>query len=99
MNDTQNNLLFYFIHDYLKIYLPKHRNASSNTVRSYRKSLEALLDYAKEQMQLPLGCITFEHLTVDLIMSFIFLHLFPLGEVKSCVCFASFPQGVDHEKD
>ena len=70
MNDTQNNLLFYFIHDYLKIYLPKHRNASSNTVRSYRKSLEALLDYAKEQMQLPLGCITFEHLTVDLIMSF-----------------------------
>lgn len=70
MNDAQNNILFYFIHDYLKIYLPKHRNASTNTVRSYRKSLEALLDYAKEQMQLPLGCITFEHLTVDLIMSF-----------------------------
>lgn len=70
MMDTQNNLLFSYIHDYLKIYLPKQRKASANTIRSYRKSLEVLLDYAKEQLQLPLGCIIFEHLTVDLILSF-----------------------------
>ncbi len=70
MMDAQNDSLFPFLHDYLKIYLPKHRKASVNTVRSYRKGLEALLDYAKEQLQLPLGHITFEHLTVDLILSF-----------------------------
>lgn len=70
MMDAQNDSLFPFLHDYLKIYLPKQRKASVNTVRSYRKSLEALLDYAKEQLQLPLGSITFEHLTVDLILSF-----------------------------
>lgn len=70
MMDAQNDSLFPFLHDYLKIYLPKHRKASVNTVRSYRKSLEALLDYAKAQLQLPLGSITFEHLTVDLILSF-----------------------------
>lgn len=70
MMDAQNNSLFPFLHDYLKIYLPKQRKASVNTVRSYRKGLEALLDYTKEQLQLPLDHITFEHLTVDLILSF-----------------------------
>jgi len=37
--------LFHLIHDYLKIYLPKQRNVSPNTLRSYRKALEELLDY------------------------------------------------------
>lgn len=68
--DAKNDSLFPFLHDYLKIYLPKQRKASVNTVRSYKKSLEALLDYVKEQIQLPFGYITFEHLTVDLLLSF-----------------------------
>lgn len=70
MMDIKNNSLFPFLHDYLKIYLPKQRKASENTVRSYRKSLETFLDYAKEQLKLPLGSVTFEHLTVELILSF-----------------------------
>ena len=37
--------LFPLIHDYLKIYLPKQRNVSPNTILSYRKALEELLDY------------------------------------------------------
>lgn len=63
--------LFPLIHDYLKIYLPNQRNVSPNTLRSYRKALEELLDYVKEQEQIPLGSITFEHLTANTILMFL----------------------------
>jgi integrase/recombinase XerD len=63
--------LFPLIHDYLKIYLPKQRNVSPNTIRSYRKALEELLDYAKTCEQIPLNQITFEHLSADRILSFL----------------------------
>ena len=63
--------LFSLVHDYLKIYLPKQRNVSPNTILSYRKALEELLDYVKEREQIPLGSISFEHLTADTIFSFL----------------------------
>lgn len=71
MMRSGENTLFSLVHDYLKIYLPKQRNVSHNTVRSYRKALEELLDYIKEHEQIPLGQITFEHLTADAILSFL----------------------------
>ena len=63
--------LFSLIHDYLKIYLPKQRNVSPNTIRSYRKALEELLDYIKEREQIPLGQLTFEYLTADMVLAFL----------------------------
>lgn len=63
--------LFPLIHDYLKIYLPNQRNVSPNTLRSYRKALEELLDYVKEREQIPLGNVTFEHLTANTILMFL----------------------------
>lgn len=63
--------LFSLIHDYLKVYLPEQRNVSPNTIRSYRKTLEELLDFVKGCKQIPLGQITFEHLTADAILSFL----------------------------
>lgn len=63
--------LFSLIHDYLKVYLPEQRNVSPNTIRSYRKALEELLDFIKGRKQIPLGQITFEHLTADTIFSFL----------------------------
>lgn len=65
------NSLFPLVHDYLKIYLPKQRNVSPNTIRSYRKALEELLDYVKDREQIPLGEVTFDHLTTDVIFSFL----------------------------
>ena len=63
--------LFSLVHDYLKVYLPKQRNVSPNTIRSYRKALEELLDYVKSSKQIPLGEVTFDHLTADVIFSFL----------------------------
>lgn len=71
MRKPENCLLFSLVHDYLKIYLPKQRNVSPNTIRSYRKALEELLDYVKSREQIPLGSVTFEHLTADAILSFL----------------------------
>lgn len=68
---AEKNSLFPLIHDYLKIYLPRQRNVSPNTLRSYRKALEQLLDYVKEQEQIPLGSIAFEHLTTKTILMFL----------------------------
>ena len=65
------NSLFPLVRDYLKIYLPKQRNVSPNTIRSYQKALEELLDYVKNRKQIFLGEVTFEHLTTDIILSFL----------------------------
>lgn len=93
--------LFPLIHDYLKIYLPKQRNVSPNTLRSYRKALEELLDYVKEQEQIPLGSITFEHLTVNTI----FMFLEYLEAEQNCsiltrnACFAAIRAFMDYAAD
>lgn len=63
--------LFPFIHDFLKIYLPKRRRASQNTVRSYSAALNALMDYIKARNSVPLSRITMEMLTADTILSWL----------------------------
>lgn len=68
---SKDILLFSLVHDYLEIYLPKQRNVSPNTILSYRKALEELLDYVKKREQIPLGNISFEHLTADTIFAFL----------------------------
>lgn len=68
---SKDTSLFPLIHDYLKIYLPKQRNVSPNTILSYRRALEELLDYVKEREQILLGSISFEHLTADTIFLFL----------------------------
>ena len=66
-----NDSLFPLIHDFLKIYLPKQRQVSPNTIRAYQKTLESLLDYVKETNSVSLGNVTFDHLTADTILSFL----------------------------
>jgi len=66
-----NSSLFGLIHDYLKVYLPKQRKLSTNTIRSYREALELLVDFVKEQKGVPLQDVTFEMLTSDMIVAFL----------------------------
>jgi site-specific recombinase XerD len=59
------------VHDFLIIYLPKHRNVSPNTVRSYKKSLDQLLDYVKGAKSVPLADVTFEMITAETVAAFL----------------------------
>ena len=71
MMKSEKTSLFPLVHDYLKIYLPKQRNVSPNTIRAYRKALEGLFDYVKERKQISLNNVAFEHLTAEMILSFL----------------------------
>jgi len=68
MNRFSGNTLFSLIHDYLKLYLPKQRKLSGNTIRSYREALELLVDYVKELKHISLADVTFEMLSAELIL-------------------------------
>lgn len=65
------NSLFTMIHDFLLIALPKEQKCSVNTIRSYRKSLELLLDFAKEKKKVPLKELSFDDIDRDVIASFL----------------------------
>ena len=71
MTKFGTNTLFGLIHDYLKIYLPKQRKLSPNTIRSYRGALEFLVDFVKEKKKIPLQDVTFEMLTADMIIGYL----------------------------
>ena len=59
------------VHDFLKIYLPKHRNVSPNTVRSYKKSLDQFFDHVKVVKSVPFGDVTFEMITAETVTAFL----------------------------
>ena len=71
MTKFGNRTLFGAIHDYLKIYLPKQRRLSPNTIRSYREALELLVDFVKKQKSIPLQDVTFEMLTAETILAYL----------------------------
>jgi len=71
MTKFGNSTLFGLIHDYLKVYLPKQRKLSPNTIRSYREALELLVDFVKEQKGVSLQDVTFEMLTGDMIAAYL----------------------------
>jgi site-specific recombinase XerD len=54
--------LFGLLHDFFKVYLPKQRHCSEHTIRAYRSSMDALLEFVKSEKQVELSQITFEML-------------------------------------
>jgi len=71
MTKFGNSTLFKLIHDYLKVYLPKQRKLSHNTIRSYREALELLVDFVKAQKNIPLQDVTFEMLTAETVTAYL----------------------------
>jgi site-specific recombinase XerD len=58
---------FKAVRGFLTVYLPKQRNASPNTIKSYRESLNLLLKFLEEEKKIPLGKVSFsdlEHKTI-----------------------------------
>ncbi len=65
------NSLFSAIHDFLLIALPKERKCSKNTIRSYKKSLELLLDFAKKTTGKTFASLTFEDIDRNVLTAFL----------------------------
>jgi len=63
--------LFGAIYDYLAIYLPKQRNLSAHTQKSYRESLEALVDFLKVYNKVQIQDVSFEMLTEVTLTAFL----------------------------
>ncbi|MDQ0220351.1 hypothetical protein ELQ35_20115 [Peribacillus cavernae] len=58
------NLRFYqMVRDFLTVYLPKQKASSANTIKSYRESLNLLLEYLKEEENLQLIDVSFERIS------------------------------------
>lgn len=71
MAKIKETALFTVIHEYFKVYLPNVKKYSPHTIRAYRKSMEMLLDYVKEQKKLPLAKLTFEMIDKEMVLAFL----------------------------
>jgi len=71
MTKLEKGSLFDLTHSYLNIYLPKQRRASENTIRSYRESLELLIDFVKDKNKIPLWDVTFEMLDASTLVEYL----------------------------
>ena len=65
------NPFYRLIHDFLIIFLPNEQKCSENTIRSYRKSLEMLLDYVKTEKNIRLDEITFDMIDRQTVSGFL----------------------------
>jgi len=56
---------------FLTVYLPAQKNASKNTIASYRDTFKLLLQYCQEQQDIPAEKLTMRMLTHDLVADFL----------------------------
>lgn len=71
MKKLKDEKLFKLIRDYLVIYLPEQKCCSKETVKSYRESLNILLDYVTKEKKISLEDITFSLLNYQMISDFL----------------------------
>ena len=57
-----DTVLFKLIRDYFTLYLPKMRECSEHTIRSYRMAINSLLDFVKIERKVDLAKVTFDML-------------------------------------
>ena len=63
MRTIKDAELFNALREYFKVYLPKQKQVSPNTIRSYQNALESLLDYIVKTIPIKLNEVTFD--TID----------------------------------
>lgn len=71
MVKKKDDKLFCFIRDFLTVYLPEQRHCSQNTIKSYRETLNILLDFITQEKNIPLAKITFSTLDHKMISEFL----------------------------
>ena len=71
MQKLADELLFKTTYDYFRIYLPKMRKSSDNTIRSYQKTISALFDFVAKKRKKPLTELTFSMFSSDIIIGYL----------------------------
>ena len=71
MNDFPKGSLYDHIRRYLTLYMPKQRNVSEHTIRSYGNALEQLVDFIKNTNRIELADITFDMLNSEMIAAYL----------------------------
>jgi len=71
MRKLKDDGLFQMLHDYLNIYLPDQKHMSTNTIKSYRESINLLLDYATKVKGIRLHDMSFSKIDSILIFEFL----------------------------
>lgn len=71
MSGIIDTTLFGLLHDFFKIYLPNQRHCSEHTIRAYRSSMDALLEFAKDAKQVEFSQITFEMLNSEMLCAYL----------------------------
>jgi integrase/recombinase XerD len=62
---------FKIVKNFLTIYLPKQKCFSPNTVKSYRKTINLLLNFLKAEKETTINQVTFELLNHSMICEFL----------------------------
>ena len=63
--------LFGLLHDFFKVYLPDQRHCSEHTIRAYRSSMDALLEYVKAEKKVELSQITFDMIDSNMLSAYL----------------------------
>jgi len=66
-----DTILFRLFRDYFTLYLPKMRECSEHTIRSYRKAINSLLDFVKAEKNIELEKVTINMLTDKMVVKYL----------------------------
>ena len=66
-----DEILFRLFRDYFKLYLPKMRECSRHTIRSYRTAINSLLDFVKAEKKIGLDEVTLNMLTDKMVVKYL----------------------------
>ena len=71
MGKVKDEQLFTLLRDFLLVYLPNQRKASSNTVKAYRTALNQFLKYTAGQKNLSVLSVTSGMVTYEMVNSYL----------------------------
>ncbi|MCL2672196.1 MAG: site-specific integrase [Clostridiales bacterium] len=71
MKKLKDERLFFFIREFLTVYLPKQRVCSPNTIKSYKESLNLLFCFLQSEKSMSPFDVTFETLNSQMILDFL----------------------------
>ena len=71
MGKVKDEQMFTLLRNFLLIYLPNQRRASTNTVKAYRTAWNQLLKYISGQKKIPMMSVTFEMINYESVNSYL----------------------------